>query len=225
MLAFVFAGSAIADADEKKKKKIRNSLDIGSEKEKKKENSSELDNSLDIGSEKEKKKENGSELDIETRPLSNLVFILPIEDIENLTIEENVSSLNIGEAPANPAALSRVQVSQLRPSRSSVGTVVFTWITKTETENAGFNILRSETRNGPFKPINSALIQGAGTTKKKQTYQWTDVSAKPNVVYYYQLEMISFAGTSQRLSTVRLQGHVSASGKVATKWAMLKARR
>ena len=128
-------------------------------------------------------------------------------------------------APAKPAALSRVQISQLQPSRSSAGTVVFTWTTKSEMENAGFNILRSETRNGPFKPINSALIHGAGTTKKKQTYHWTDVSAKPNVVYYYQLETISFAGTRQQLTAVRLHGHVSASGKLATRWAMLKARR
>lgn len=143
-------------------------------------------------------------------------------DLDKLPTEP--AAPGFGNAPANPTALSRVQVSQLRPSRSSAGTVVFTWITKSEIENAGFNILRSKTRNGPFKPINSALIQGAGTTKKKQTYRWTDASVKPNVVYYYQLEMISFAGARQRLTAVRLQGHVSASEKLTTKWAMLKAR-
>ena len=130
-----------------------------------------------------------------------------------------------GNAPAKPAAGLRVKVSQFRPSRSSAGTVVFTWTTKSEIESAGFNILRSETRNGPFKPINSALIHGAGTTKKQQTYHWTDASAKPNVVYYYQLEAISFAGTRHQLPTVRLHGHVSASGKLSTKWATLRARR
>ena len=158
--------------------------------------------------------------------LEKRILISELDELENEKKDskppDNRSS---GKAPAKPAALSQIQVSQLRPSRSSAGTVVFTWTTKLEIENAGFNILRSETRNGPFKPINSALIQGAGTTKKKQTYHWKDASAKPNVVYYYQLETISFAGTRQRLTTVRLQGHVSASGKLATRWAMLKTRR
>ena len=201
VLAFVFTGSAMADPD---------------------------------GEEKKKKEKNDSERDIDNAPFLEDFSIISIEeDIENLSIE-GIKRLRIkgnnakpafGKAPVNPTALSRVQVSQLRPSRSSAGTVVFTWITKSETENAGFNILRSKTRNGPFKPINSALIQGAGTTKKKQMYRWTDASAKPNVVYYYQLEMISFAGARQRLTAVRLQGHVSASGKLAAKWAMLRARR
>jgi hypothetical protein len=118
VLAFVFTGSAMADPDEKKRK----------------ENGSELD----INSDEKKKKKNGSKLDIETLPLSDHFFILPIEDIENLTIEEDNYRLKIGAAPANPAALSRVQVSQLRSNRSSAGTVVFTWMTKSETENAGF---------------------------------------------------------------------------------------
>ena len=53
-----------------------------------------------------------------------------------------------------------------------------------ELNNAGFNILRSETKNGEFKSVNPQLIQGAGTTTERHTYTWTDTTAKPNTVYY-----------------------------------------
>ena len=48
-------------------------------------------------------------------------------------------------------------------------------------DNAGFNILRGQTRTGEFKVINTQMIPGAGTTAERNTYTWTDTTAKPNV--------------------------------------------
>ena len=91
-----------------------------------------------------------------------------------------------------------------------------------ELDNAGFNILRSEIKNGEFKVVNPQLIQGTGTTSERQTYTWTDTTAKPNVVYYYRIEDISHAGVREQLATVRMRGYVSAAGKLTTKWGDLK---
>lgn len=66
------------------------------------------------------------------------------------------------------------------------------------------------------------MIQGAGTTGKRTEYRWTDTTAKPNTVYYYQIEDVSHAGERQQLGTVRLKGLVSASGKLMSRWADLK---
>lgn len=115
-----------------------------------------------------------------------------------------------------------VQLSHFRPDRTEAGAVVIHWTTQSEVDNAGFNILRSQTRTGEFKVINAQLIPGAGTTAASTTYAWTDTTAKPNVVYYYQIEDVSFAGERQTLATVRLRGLVSAKGKLTTQWGQLK---
>ena len=118
-----------------------------------------------------------------------------------------------------------VQLSQFRPDRTETGTVVIQWTTESEMDNAGFNILRSQTRTGEFKVINAQLIPGAGTTAERNTYTWTDTTTKPNVVYYYQIEDVSFDGEHQALATVRLRGLISAKGKLTTQWGELKHSR
>ena len=100
--------------------------------------------------------------------------------------------------------------------------VVLNWATESELNNAGFYILRSETRDGEFKVVNPTLIQGAGTTSDRNTYTWTDTSATPNTVYYYRIEDISYVGARKQLATVRLKGLMSATGKLPTRWADLK---
>ena len=115
-----------------------------------------------------------------------------------------------------------VQLSQFRPELTEVGAVVIHWMTESEVDNAGFNILRSQTKTGEFKVVNAQLIPGAGTTAERNTYTWTDTTAKPNVVYYYQIEDVSLAGERQTLATVRLRGFVSAKGKLTTQWGELK---
>ena len=114
-----------------------------------------------------------------------------------------------------------VQLSFFRPTLQD-GKVTILWTTESELDNAGFNILRSESRNGEFKQVNSKLVQGAGTTGERNTYKWVDESAKPGVVYYYQIEDVSFAGEHQTLTTTKLKGLISAKNKLTTLWGGLK---
>ena len=105
------------------------------------------------------------------------------------------------------------------------GEVVIRWTTESEMDNAGFNILRSHRKDGEYKQINTALIQGAGTTGKRNTYKWVDRTAKAGVVYYYQIEDVSFAGERQLLTISRLKGYVSTKNKLTTTWSELKSGR
>ena len=93
-----------------------------------------------------------------------------------------------------------VTLSHFRAERTDTGVVV-KWTTESELNNAGFNILRSETKNGEFKVINlKGIISGHGTTNERHTYTWTDITAKPNVAYYYRIEDISHAGVRKPVS-------------------------
>ena len=117
-----------------------------------------------------------------------------------------------------------VQLSHFRPARDrDTGAAVITWSTQSELNNAGFFIKRSQQRDGQFKVINAAMIQGAGTISEKQFYTYTDTTAQPNVVYYYQIEDVSLDGNRQTLTNgIRLKGHIGAAGKLTTTWGDLK---
>ena len=118
-----------------------------------------------------------------------------------------------------------VELSHFRPARDKeTGAVVITWATQSELNNAGFFIKRSNQRDGQFKVINATLIAGAGTTSEKQTYTYTDTTAQPNVVYYYQIEDVSLDGQHQTLTRgIRLKGHIGAAGKLTSLWGELKS--
>ena len=119
-----------------------------------------------------------------------------------------------------------VSLSSFRPVRdAATGAVVIRWITQSELNNAGFNILRSETKSGEFQVVNvKGIIAGHGTTSEKHVYEWTDATAKPNVVYYYQIEDVSLDGNRTTLATTHLRGNVNAAGKVTTTWGDLKTQ-
>ena len=116
-----------------------------------------------------------------------------------------------------------VSLSKFRPERLDDGSIQIVWVTESELNNAGFNILRSEKRDGEFKQINTKLIAGQGTTSERTAYEFTDTSAKPNVVYYYQIQDVSFDGEVTTLRTTHLRGNVTPAGKITTTWGELKA--
>ena len=118
-----------------------------------------------------------------------------------------------------------VELSHFRPARDkATGAVVITWATQSELNNAGFFIKRSQQRDGEFKVINATMIAGAGTTSEKQFYTYTDTTAQPNIVYYYQIEDVSLDGNRQTLTRgIRLKGHIGAAGKLTSTWGELKS--
>ena len=117
-----------------------------------------------------------------------------------------------------------VELSHFRPARDKqTGAVVITWSTQSELNNAGFFIKRSQQQTGEFVVINATMVPGAGTTSEKQFYTYTDTTAQPNVVYYYQIEDVSLDGNRQTLTRgIRLKGHIGAAGKLTTTWGDIK---
>ena len=118
-----------------------------------------------------------------------------------------------------------VELSSFSMTRNEIGAVVLTWTTESEVDNAGFNLRRSEKRASSFTLLNPALIAGAGTTGERQTYTFTDTSAKPGVEYYYQIEEVAFDGKPATLVTRLLPGPVSAANRMLTTFGEVKRQK
>ena len=117
-----------------------------------------------------------------------------------------------------------VTLAHFRAERLDTDVVVIEWTTASELDNAGFNILRSQSKEDPYVKVNQALITGAGTTSERHAYIYRDSGTQPNIAYFYQIEDVSFSGVRQRLATARMRGYVSASDKLTTTWGGLKTR-
>ncbi|MDD9974766.1 MAG: hypothetical protein OXU27_12210 [Candidatus Poribacteria bacterium] len=130
---------------------------------------------------------------------------------------------DIGSPGYREGGVAPVMLSHFRARRTETGVIV-EWATASETDNAGFNILRGQTKDGAFMKVNPALILGGGTTTEQNTYTYQDTTAEANVPYYYRLEEVSLSGDRRALATVRLRGHVSAANKVLWKWADVKSQ-
>ena len=167
---------------------------------------------------------------VNTSPLIGLINLKtlsiwgnPITDLQPLlTLKQRAPEVKIYHTREDKPL--PVTLSSFKATRTAEGAII-NWTTESELDNAGFNILRSHTKTGEFQQINVKLIQGAGTTGERSTYTWTDTTAKPNTVYYYQIEDVSYAGVHQTLTTTRLRGLVSAKGKMTTQWADFKKER
>ena len=74
--------------------------------------------------------------------------------------------------------------------------VFLVWETKSEIDNLGFNIYRSETEDGEYVKINKKLIPAKGNGIKGASYKLSDKNVKPGRTYYYKLEDIDRNGTN-----------------------------
>ena len=80
--------------------------------------------------------------------------------------------------------------------------VVLNWATASQTNNAGFRVLRST--DGETYEVVSALIAGAGTTDQLMDYVFEDTSLPAVEKVYYLLEQIDLDGTINRSNPIEV---------------------
>jgi len=90
------------------------------------------------------------------------------------------------------------------PGNKSV-TVV--WSTEAEIDTLGFNIYRSDSRDGEYLMINDSIIPARGNSFSGDSYEFIDQSVQNRKTYYYLLEDVEFSGRTER------HGPVSATPK------------
>ncbi len=86
--------------------------------------------------------------------------------------------------------------------------IILAWITASEFNNAGFNLYRSDTKDGKYNKINAALIPAKGSSIEGALYEFEDITVKNRRTYYYRLEDIDLNGIST------LHGPVDATPKL-----------
>lgn len=96
-----------------------------------------------------------------------------------------------GELPVG--RLSDADLKQLVPDNSP-GRVRVVWQTESQEDTYGFNILKSDTADGHYKPVNTRVIPGEGTTNVRKVYCFEDVGLERGRVYFYQIEEVTNAG-------------------------------
>ena len=80
--------------------------------------------------------------------------------------------------------------------------VVLNWETVSQTNNAGFRVLRST--DGETYEVVSELIAGAGTTDQLMDYMFEDTSLPAAEIVYYVLEQIDLDGTINRSNAIEV---------------------
>ena len=84
---------------------------------------------------------------------------------------------------------------------SEGGAVTLFWRTESEVDNLGFDIYRSDSKDGPFVKVNTLRIPGAGTSGAPHEYEYVDKFVGEGQRYFYYIEDIDFSG-------IRTKSHV-----------------
>ena len=95
------------------------------------------------------------------------------------------------------AALVIVFISAVTPPAITVE-----WSTASELNTAGFNVLRSESPDGPFVRLNSEVIPASPDPLVGGSYIYTDTNVAPGQTYYYRLEEVELGGGASPQGTV-----------------------
>ncbi len=68
------------------------------------------------------------------------------------------------------------------------------WITESETENLGFYIERRQQGEESWTPITETMIDGAGNSQVRNSYDFMDQTADRNITWEYRLSDVSYQG-------------------------------
>ena len=88
------------------------------------------------------------------------------------------------------------------------GSVYLFWETASEIDNVGFNLYRSESKNGGLTLLNDDIIIAEGSPTEGMAYEFIDENVQNRTTYYYMLEDIDIYGIST------LHGPVSATPRM-----------
>jgi len=72
--------------------------------------------------------------------------------------------------------------------------LILKWTTETETNCFGYDIYKSIDEIGPYSKVNTKIIPGAGTSTKKNNYEFTDFDINKSQTYYYKIGQVDING-------------------------------
>ncbi|MDZ7722704.1 MAG: T9SS type A sorting domain-containing protein [candidate division KSB1 bacterium] len=97
--------------------------------------------------------------------------------------------------------VTKVELSAFEAQSLPFEGIQLVWETANEVNNAGFNVLRSNSEAGPFEKVNPRLIPAS----PKGHYTFTDSTAAGGHTFYYKLEDQSISGYSNQSEAIRVK--------------------
>lgn len=74
------------------------------------------------------------------------------------------------------------------------------WVTASELNNFGFDVLRGDSEEGPFTRVNKNTIPGAGSIDTPTQYEFIDDTIEAEKAYWYYVESISMSGQREKFT-------------------------
>jgi hypothetical protein len=82
--------------------------------------------------------------------------------------------------------------------------IVVEWSTASELSTVGFNIYRSESKDGPYQKINQELIPASTDPLGGGDYSYRDTTVTAGTTYFYQLEDVDSSGSNERYGPIQV---------------------
>jgi hypothetical protein len=98
------------------------------------------------------------------------------------------------------ATTTAASTTALAQDSANKGTITLRWRTESEQDNYGFNVYRSEKKEGTFKKINPTIVRGNGTTSEPHDYVYVDNDVYKGKTYYYYLMDVDLAGSTKKFT-------------------------
>lgn len=83
--------------------------------------------------------------------------------------------------------------------------ILVEWSTASELSTVGFNLYRSDERDGRYEKVNSALIPASPDPLAGGDYSYRDTSVAANDTYFYMLEDVDSSGAAERYGPIEVK--------------------
>lgn len=90
-----------------------------------------------------------------------------------------------------------VELTSFNGTMTSDG-VLLTWKTHSETNNLGFHVYRSQSKDDTYSRITTRLIKGHGSSGGTHDYTFLDETVEARKNYWYLIEDVDFSGVTER---------------------------
>jgi hypothetical protein len=100
--------------------------------------------------------------------------------------------------------------------------VTLNWTTGSETENLGYHIYRCLTIDGEYEKLTADMIEGAGSSRTTQAYEFVDQDVQEGATYFYKLEQVDFDGTTEVYGPIPVTVGEATAVEPST-WGQVKA--
>ena len=99
-----------------------------------------------------------------------------------------------------------VTITEISAKASHEDGVTIFWKTESESDCAGFNVLKSENEEGTYEKINTQVIPPRGDGATGAEYTFVDREVKDGIIYWYKIEEISIDGKSRIFGPISVKG-------------------